>query len=188
MLNHKQNLFLILSACLASLQKFLKTEEVWRYFRCLLCWDVRTIFTNNKMLLTSVCFFHIVKLYTVKIDYPRSLITQPKKIETRDKLAIWVRCTSNFRTNVRRSNLSCFTDCTKDVSAAALIHQQQTLYWLFTKTKLSRIYGNKPIVTYTCIDPWWKREALRTIWAKLELAITFFILFCREILESVWQE
>ena len=49
-----------------------------------------------------------------------------------------------------------FTDCTKHVSAAALSHQQQTLYWLFTYTKLSSIYRNKPIVTYKCIvGPWW---------------------------------
>ena len=46
-----------------------------------------------------------------------------------------------------------FTDCTKRASAAALIHRQQTLYWLFTQTKLSSIYRNKPIVTYTCIGP-----------------------------------
>ena len=36
-----------------------------------------------------------------------------------------------------------------------LIHRQQTPYWLFTQTKLSSIYRNKPIVTYTCIGPWW---------------------------------
>ena len=49
-----------------------------------------------------------------------------------------------------------FTDCTKHASAAALIHRQLTLYWLFTQTKLSRIYRNKPIVTYTCtVGPWW---------------------------------
>ena len=46
-----------------------------------------------------------------------------------------------------------FTDCTKHASAAALIHRQLTLYWLFTQTKLSRIYRNQPIVTYTCIGP-----------------------------------
>ena len=40
---------------------------------------------------------------------------------------------------------------TKHASAAALIHRQQTLYLLFTQTKLSSIYRNKPIVTYTCI-------------------------------------
>ena len=42
-----------------------------------------------------------------------------------------------------------FTDCTKDASAVALIHRQQTLYWLFTQTKLSSIYRNKPIVALT---------------------------------------
>ena len=46
-----------------------------------------------------------------------------------------------------------FTDFTKHASAAALIHRQQTFYWLFTQTKLSSIYRNKPIVTYTCIGP-----------------------------------
>ena len=57
-----------------------------------------------------------------------------------------------------------FTDCTKHASAAALIHRQQTLYWLFTQTKLSSIYRNNPIVTNTYMH--WalmKREALITI-------------------------
>ena len=45
-----------------------------------------------------------------------------------------------------------FTD-SKHASAAALIHRQQTLYWLFAQTKLSNICRNKPIVTYTCIGP-----------------------------------
>ena len=57
-----------------------------------------------------------------------------------------------------------FTDCTKHASAAALIHLQQTLYWLFTQTKLSSIYRNKPIVTDLYM--YWalmKREALLTI-------------------------
>ena len=45
-----------------------------------------------------------------------------------------------------------------------LFNRQQTLYWLFTQTKLSSIYRNKPIVTYTYM--YWalmKREALLTI-------------------------
>ena len=48
-----------------------------------------------------------------------------------------------------------FTDRTKHASAAALIHRQQTLYWLFSfaQTKLSSIYRSKPIVTYACIGP-----------------------------------
>ena len=50
--------------------------------------------------------------------------------------------------------MSCFTDCTKHASASALIHREQTLYWIFTQRKLSSIHRNKPIVTYTCIGPW----------------------------------
>ena len=30
--------------------------------------------------------------------------------------------------------------------AGALIHQQQTIHWIFTQTKLSSIYRHKPIV------------------------------------------
>ena len=55
-----------------------------------------------------------------------------------------------------------FADCTKHASAAALIHQQQTLYWLFTK--LSSIYRNKPIVALTYMYlALMKGEALLTI-------------------------
>ena len=46
-------------------------------------------------------------------------------------------------TKVGKSNLSCFTDCTKHASAGALIHRQQTIYWIFTQTKLSSIYRSK---------------------------------------------
>ena len=44
------------------------------------------------------------------------------------------------------------------------INNHETLYWLFTQTKLSGIYRNKPIVTYTYM--YWafmKLEALLTI-------------------------
>ena len=44
-----------------------------------------------------------------------------------------------------KSNLSYFTDCTKHASAGALIHRQQTIYWILTQTKLSR---HKDIVAY----------------------------------------
>ena len=46
-----------------------------------------------------------------------------------------------------------------------LFNRQQTLHWLFTHTKLSSIYRNKPIVTYTYLVFWalMKREALLTI-------------------------
>ena len=46
-----------------------------------------------------------------------------------------------FHTKVGKSNLSCFTDCTKHASAGALIHRQQTI--IFTQTKLSSIYRHK---------------------------------------------
>ena len=51
-----------------------------------------------------------------------------------------------------------------------LFNRQQTLYWLFTQTKLSSIYRNKPIVTYTYLVYWalMKREVLLTIYAKLK--------------------
>ena len=40
-------------------------------------------------------------------------------------------------------------DCTKNASAGALIHRQQTSsYWTFTETKLSSIYRHKPVVTH----------------------------------------
>ena len=48
-----------------------------------------------------------------------------------------------FHTKVGKSNLSCFTDCTKHASAVALIHGQQRVYWVFTQTKLSSIYRHK---------------------------------------------
>jgi len=38
-----------------------------------------------------------------------------------------------------------FTDCTKHASAGALIHRQQRIYWIFTRIKLSSIYGRKVI-------------------------------------------
>ena len=83
----------------------------------------------------------------------------------------------NFHTSVvRRSNLSCLTDCTKYASAAALIHRQQTFNRL-TQTKVSGIYRNKLIVTYTYM--YWalmKREALLTIYANLKLAIKYIFL------------
>jgi len=35
------------------------------------------------------------------------------------------------------------TDCTKHASAGALIHRQQSIYWILTQTKLSSIYRHK---------------------------------------------
>jgi len=70
--------------------------------------------------------------------------------------------------------LSCFTDCTKHASAGALIHRQQTIYWIFTQTKLSSIYRHKLIVTYWALM---KYQALLTIQVKLKLPINIYIFF-----------
>ena len=88
---------------------------------------------------------------------------------------------------MRKSNLSCFTDCTKHASACALIHRQQTIYWIFTHTKLSSNYRHKPIVTYWALK---KCQALLT--TKPCNYYFFFLLLGREdsaeILASVLQE
>ena len=55
------------------------------------------------------------------------------------KLEILYEFDIRFHTKVREPNLSYFTDCTKRASAGALTHRQQTVYWIFTKTKLSSI-------------------------------------------------
>ena len=69
---------------------------------------------------------------------------------------------------------SCFSDSTKHALAGTLIHWQQTVYWIFTQTKLSSIYRHKPIFTYWALM---KRHALLTTWAKLRLAILKLKLF-----------
>ena len=80
-------------------------------------------------------------------------------------------------------------DCTKLISAGALIHWQQTIYWLFTQTKLSNIYRHKPIVTY--IGLWWNVKRYLQFRRNSNLEF-LFLLFGREdsgeILASVWQE
>ena len=44
--------------------------------------------------------------------------------------------------------------------AGALIHRQQTIYWIFTQTKLCSIYIHKPFVTYRALK---KRQTLLRI-------------------------
>ena len=61
-------------------------------------------------------------------------------IEHIQKLEILYEFDVRFHTKARMSNLSCFTDWTKQASAGALIHRQQTIHWTFTQTKLSSIY------------------------------------------------
>ena len=103
-------------------------------------------------------------------------------IEHIQKLEILYEFGVRFHAKARKSNLSCFTDCTKHASAGALIHRQQTIHWIFTQTKLSSNYRHKPIVTYWAFT---KCQALLSIYL-------FFLLFGRddspEILASVWQE
>ena len=59
---------------------------------------------------------------------------------------------------------------------------------IFTQTKLSSNYRHKPIVTYWALK---KRQALRTIQAKLKLPFFFLLLGCEgsaEIFANVWKE
>ena len=51
-------------------------------FDCFLCWDARTgNFHQRQKAINIMCFFHIVKLYTVKIQYTRSFDNSNNKIE-----------------------------------------------------------------------------------------------------------
>ena len=62
-----------------------------------------------------------------------------------------------------------FTDCTKHASAAALIHRQQTLYWLLTQTKLKAasteidLLSPIHVLGFDSLLALIKREALLTI-------------------------
>ena len=48
-----------------------------------------------------------------------------------------------YHMKVGKSDLSCFTACTKQAPAGALIHRQQTIYRILKQTKLSSIYRRK---------------------------------------------
>jgi len=89
----------------------------------------------------------------------------------------------------RESNLSCFTDCTKHASAGALIHRQQTIYWIFTQTKLSSIYRHKLYCHLLGLD---KASSVAYNSGETKTCNYFVLLFGRdrpdEILASVWQE
>ena len=86
--------------------------------------------------------------------------------------------------------ICCFTDCTKPASAAALIHRQQTLYWLFTLTKLSSIAASTEINLLSLIHVLGLDETRSVAYnlGETQTCNNFFLLSCREILESVWQE
>ena len=79
-----------------------------------------------------------------------------------------------------------FTDSTKQASAGALIHRQQTIYWIFTQTKPSRIYRRK------LIGPWWNiKRCLQFRRNANVLAIFYYFsvaIDSGEIPASVWQE
>ena len=53
---------------------------------------------------------------------------------TSQKLEILYKFDVRFHATLRKSNLSCFTDCTKHLSARALTHRQQTIYWIYTNS------------------------------------------------------
>ena len=80
-----------------------------------------------------------------------------------------------------------FTDCTKHASAAAFIRRQLTLYWLFTQTKLTSIYRNNllSLIHVLDLDETW---SVAYNLGETQTCNNVFLLFCREILESVWQE
>jgi len=85
-------------------------------------------------------------------------------------------------------NLSCFTDCTKHASAGALIHRQQSIYWIFTQTKVSSIYKHKLYCRLLGLD---KTSSVAYNSGYTQTCNYSFLLFGRdsgEILASVWQE
>ena len=75
---------------------------------------------------------------------------------------------------------------TKHQSAGALIriHRQQTIYWIFTQTKLSSIYRHELTVTHWALI---KHQALLTIQAKLKLAIIIIFFTFRYTLAKSFQ-
>ena len=114
-------------------------------------------------------YFCCIHIFSAKLLICSQTFVSLKYIQ---KLEIWVRYTFNFHTNVRRFYWH--------ASAAALIHRQQTLYSLFTPTKLSSIYRNKPSVTYTCIGPWWNVNRCLQFRRNSKLAIFFFTFLSRD--------
>jgi len=83
-----------------------------------------------------------------------------------------------------------FTDTTKHASAGALIHRQQSIYWIFTQTKLSSIYRHKLYCQLLGLD-----KTSNVAYNSGETQTCNYIFFyCSveidsgEILASVWQE
>ena len=111
-----------------------------------------SVIVTLPIIFAVLTYFQLSLLYVLK-----HLLTLIEHIQ---KLEILYEFDVRFHTKARKSNLSCFTDCTKQSSAGALIHRQQIIHWIFTQTKLSSFYRHKPIVTYWA---WKKRQALLTI-------------------------
>jgi len=91
---------------------------------------------------------------------------------------------------VGKSNLSCFTDCAKHASADALIHRQQTIYWIFTQTKLSIIYRHKLYCHLLGLD---KASSVAYNSGETQTCNYFVLLFGRDGLwrnprKRLWQE
>ena len=83
-----------------------------------------------------------------------------------------------------------FTDCKKHGSAGALIHRQQTIYWIFTQTKLSSTNRHKRYCHLLGID---KTSNVAYNSGETQTCNYFFVYFSvaidsGEILANVWQE
>ena len=90
-------------------------------------------------------------------------------LKTRD--IIWVRCTFSHETGEAKSNLSCFTDCTKHASAGALFIDNRQFICFLHKQNWAASSDINFIVTYWTLI---KHQALLTIQAKFKLAMTLF--------------
>jgi len=92
-------------------------------------------------------------------------------------------------TKVGKSNLPCFTDCTKHASASALIHRQQTI--IFTQTKLSSIYRHKVYCRLLGFD---KTSSVAYNSGETQTCNYYFLFYFSveidsgEILARLWQE
>ena len=131
-----------------------------------------------------------VKVITILLEggggrRSKSLPPSLNRVKNIQKLEILYEFDVRFHTKVRKSNLSCFSDCTKHTSAGALIHRQ-TIHCFYTNKTKQHLQA----LTYWALM---KRQVLLTIRAaKLKFAIILFLLFGREdtgtILPSAWLE
>ena len=80
-------------------------------------------------------YFSCIHIISAKLLVcPQTFLTLIKHIQ---ELEILYEFDVRFHTKTRKSSLSCFTDCTKHVSAGALLFiDTRQLYWTFIQTKL----------------------------------------------------